>query len=285
MSERILHFGILGDSAAAGVGDTDQFGISRGWSYYLAQAFETPLVTLNVARPGAQSAEVLNSQLPLISTINPDIVAVIVGGNDLLRNGFRPETFKANLHRVLQRLHGLNCEILLLELHDPTKILPIPRLLKRVLKRRVLAVNNVTRALAHEFGTILLSADRLPETYNLKSWHFDRMHPSKFGHQRIASEFARLLRARGWKIGDVDIHEPLPQSRKTGIAWMLRKGTPWFVKRSVDLLPCVVILCVIEFFREKFPLRARPTEAEVFHPHFQKTSEELLPRIYEEKVS
>ena len=285
MSERVLHFGVLGDSAAAGVGDSDEYGNSRGWSYYLAQAFDSPLVTLNVARPGAQSAEVLNSQLPFISTINPDIVAVIVGGNDLLRNGFKPETFRNNLHGVLKRLQSLNCEILLLELHDPTKILPIPRLLKQVLWRRVHEVNSVTRSLAQEFGTILLKADQLPQTYNMKSWHFDRMHPSKYGHQNIANEFARLLRARGWKIGEVEVNEPTPQSRKSGLMWMVRKGTPWFLKRSVDLLPCAVLLCVIEFFREKWPLRAHTMGAEVIHPNFYRGREDYLPRIYEEKVS
>ncbi len=45
---------IIGDSAASGVGDSNDKGTNFGWSYYLAKSFENPLIYLNMARPGAQ---------------------------------------------------------------------------------------------------------------------------------------------------------------------------------------------------------------------------------------
>ncbi|MFZ4108777.1 MAG: hypothetical protein ACOYK4_07190, partial [Candidatus Planktophila sp.] len=61
---RVATFVILGDSAAAGTGDADKNGSLRGWSYYLAQHFNEPLIYANLSRPGAQSTEVLIDQLP-----------------------------------------------------------------------------------------------------------------------------------------------------------------------------------------------------------------------------
>jgi hypothetical protein len=39
------------------------------------------------------------------------------------------------------------------------------------------------------------------------------------------------------------------KSRAEKVKWMLRNGTPWFLKRSVDLLPAAIILMVFEFAR------------------------------------
>jgi len=101
--DKPLTFAIIGDSAASGVGDSNSAKQYFGWGYHLAQAFAEPLVYINVARPGAQSHEVLHDQLPKILIHEPELVAVIVGGNDLLRNGFSPEVFENNLNQTIKR--------------------------------------------------------------------------------------------------------------------------------------------------------------------------------------
>jgi uncharacterized membrane protein YgaE (UPF0421/DUF939 family) len=40
-------------------------------------------------------------------------------------------------------------------------------------------------------------------------------------------------------------------NRKESIIWLLRNGTPWFLKRSVDLLPAALILMAIEYVNSK----------------------------------
>jgi hypothetical protein len=72
------------------------------------------------------------------------------------------------------------------------------------------------------------------------------MHPSKLGHQFIAAQYAKLLAERGFEVGDVQIDPINNRSRKDSIKWMLRNGTPWFLKRSVDLLPGLVLLSAAE---------------------------------------
>ena len=262
-----LTLAIIGDSAASGVGDSDPNGNYFGWGYHLAQAFTEPLVYINASRPGAQSKEVLHEQLPKILIHEPDLVAVIVGGNDLLRNGFSPKVFEENLKTTLAAIESIGATSMLLELHDPTEIVPMPRLVARVCRRRVNAVNLSTRKLARRFSSILLETRSLEGIYQREKWHVDRMHPSKLGHQFIADNFAHLLRMRGYEIGEVKFTRSNNRSRKDSIIWMLKNGTPWFLKRSLDLLPALIILSINELIHiARFGRGCE--DAEVFYPEF-----------------
>jgi hypothetical protein len=93
------------------------------------------------------------------------------------------------------------------------------------------------------------------------------MHPSKMGHQFIADNFAHLLRKRGFEIGNVQFSSSNNRSRKDSIIWMLKNGTPWFLKRSLDLLPAILFLSITELIHiARF---GRDSEsAEVFFPEF-----------------
>jgi lysophospholipase L1-like esterase len=262
-----LTLAIIGDSAASGVGDCDAHGNYFGWGYHLAQAFTEPLIYINASRPGAQSKEVLHDQLPKVLIHEPDLVAVVVGGNDLLRNGFSPRVFEENLHTTLAAIEKIGATSMLLELHDPTEIVPMPRLIARVCRRRVNAVNQSTRKLARRYGSILLETRSLEGIYQREKWHVDRMHPSKLGHQFMADNFAHLLRMRGYEIGEVKFTRSNNRSRKDSIIWMLKNGTPWFLKRSLDLLPALIFLSITELIHiARF---GRESEAaEVFFPQF-----------------
>lgn len=267
MTEKPIHFAILGDSAASGVGDSDENNNYFGWAYHLAKAFAEPITFINVSRPGAQSQEVLDVQLPKILHMKPDLVAVIVGGNDLLRNGFSPEVLEKNLNQTLQMIEEMGAISMLLELHDPTQIVPMPTLLKRVCSRRVNAVNRITRKMAMRYGSILLETRSLPDIYNLEKWHVDRMHPSRAGHQFIADSFAHLLRKRGFDVSHVDFTRGNNRSRKDSVIWMIKNGTPWFFKRSFDLLPAVLLLMAVEFFSILLG-KSDEVSAEIHFPDF-----------------
>lgn len=250
-----ITFAVVGDSAASGVGDSDDRGNHFGWTYHLAKAFQEPLVYINASRPGARSGEVLNTQLPKVLEHAPELAAVIVGGNDLLRSNFSPTTFERNLRQSLVELVSSGSTIMLLELHDPTVIVPMPYLVGRICRRRVKAVNEATHRLSKEFGAVTLPTRALSGIYEREKWHVDRMHPSKFGHQFIAEQFAVLLRERGYFIGEVQIDPVNNRSRRDSIMWMLRNGTPWFLKRSVDLLPGLIWLSgaeIIYILRQRY---------------------------------
>lgn len=262
-----ITFAIIGDSAASGVGDSDQYRNHFGWGYHLAEAFSEPISYINVSRPGAQSKEVLEEQLPKILIHNPELVAVIVGGNDLLRNRFSPAAFEINLNETLRQIEEIGATVMLLELHDPTEIVPMPRLVARVCRRRVNAVNRITRKLAHRYSAVLLPTRSLQTIYALDKWHVDRMHPSRLGHQFIADNFAHLLRKRGFEIDTVNIGVNNNRSRKDSIIWMLKNGTLWFLKRSIDLLPALLFLSITELIYI-YRHRGENESADLYFPDF-----------------
>ena len=246
---RDVKFTVIGDSAAFGTGDTDEFGSPRGWAYYLSQVFHGTCEYLNFSRPGAKSGEVKNVQLPQALSHHPDICAVIVGGNDMLRNGFDPKVLYNNIADTCRELISRGSEIIMIELHDPGEILRVPRLLKRVIRRRVTAVNDVYYQIAKEFDLILIRTRAIPQVHSLENWHIDRMHPGPRGHQLLAREMAGALHERGWSLDMPDSQPNDPHSRAAKIWWLICKGTPWFLKRSVDLLPVALILMAIESVR------------------------------------
>jgi len=281
--ERVATFAVLGDSAASGVGDTDSNGISRGWSYYLAKNFKEPLVYVNLSRPGAKSDEILHEQLPKAIIHSPSITAVIVGGNDALRNGFSPENLHHNLRSTIKQLKALGSEVLLLQLHDPTLVVPLPKTLGAVLRRRINAVNQVTQAIAAEFGTEILRTRELEGIYERKVWHIDRMHPSKFGHQLLAHHFREILSKR-WDISPIELDPIVKKPRVESMRWMLKNGTPWFLKRSVDLLPAALYLIVCEHLRRLLKPNSQKA-AVIYFPEFVNHREAGLLEVFEERVS
>ena len=241
-----LTFAVIGDSAAYGTGDFDAAGIPRGWAHYLKENFREEVSYFNFSRPGAKSTEVKDVQLPKALDVEPDICAVIVGGNDLLRNGFDPDVLHKNLTSTCTDLLARGSEILMVQLHDPGELLRIPRLLKRVLRRRVDSVNLVYEKVAAELDVILIRTREIPEVHNLRNWHIDRMHPGPFGHQLLAREMATQLRTRGWNLSLPLVKEQSCSAKSARVMWLIRNGLPWFLKRSVDLLPVAIILMFLE---------------------------------------
>ena len=239
-------FVVLGDSAAYGTGDEVQTGVFRGWAGFLSENFQEGCDYFNFSRPGAKSSEVAEIQLEKALKLNPDICAVIVGGNDLLRNGFNPILLHENLQYICRNLLAIGSEIVMVELHDPLQLLKLPKLLGRVLNKRVNAVNAVYRKIALEFEIVSVKTRSIEDVHNLRNWHIDRMHPGPAGHFMLARNIAEQLRKRGWAISIPAKLEVNVKSRAEKIKWMLRNGTPWFLKRSVDLLPAAAILILIE---------------------------------------
>jgi lysophospholipase L1-like esterase len=241
-----ISFAVIGDSAAYGVGDTFEDQSPRGWAWFVANNFRMPCQYSNYSRPGAKSDEVREIQLQRALQDRPDICAVIVGGNDLLRNGFSPERLYNNLKEITLQLLDRGSEVIMVELHDPGLILKIPELLKRVLRRRVNAANSVYHRLAEETNIVLIRTRTIPNVHDKANWHVDRMHPGPMGHQLLANEICLSLGSRGWPAQAIQIQGGASSSQIDRWLWMLRKGTPWFLKRSVDLLPVAIFLMARE---------------------------------------
>ena len=144
---------------------------------------------------------------------------------------------------------AMGSEVIMVELHDPNQLLRLPKLMSRVLNRRVAAVNAVYRKVALEFEIITIKTRKIGDVHNRSNWHIDRMHPGPAGHFMLARSVAEQLRRRGWAVSLPHKLNVVQKSKGDKIKWLLRNGTPWFLKRSVDLLPAAVLLMAYELIK------------------------------------
>jgi len=110
------------------------------------------------------------------------------------------------------------------------------------------------------------------------------MHPSKFGHQLLAKHFREILLQKDWSIAPIQIEGVKEISKVQSVKWMLRNGTPWFLKRSVDLFPAAMLLMLAELLRP-IVRRGESDLSNLYFADFQPQSIAHLQEVYEERVS
>lgn len=246
----------LGDSITAGVGDTVGADAVHGpgWAAHLAAVLGVEAFT-NLATNGARSSDVAETQLGAALTLRPRLATVLVGGNDVLRSDFDARLTLLDLHRCVSELRGAGTDVVLVKLPVIGLFELSPRLVRRVMRRRVAAINAAVEevaAAALEDSTppddgpgpgrgrvTVVDAVQAIAPAGDKAWHVDRVHPSPAGHRRLALSVARAL-------ADLDPRytlaarlpaAPAPPSVWQRVAWLVRAGLPWCVRRGRDFLP------------------------------------------------
>ena len=93
----------LGDSAAQGVGASSP---DKGYVGLLAERLRDstgrPVQVVNLSVPGARVADVVEQQLPQLAGLEPDLVTVAIGGNDVRR--YETDRFAADVDRLVAGL-------------------------------------------------------------------------------------------------------------------------------------------------------------------------------------
>ncbi|MET8825486.1 SGNH/GDSL hydrolase family protein [Streptomyces sp. NPDC004610] len=256
---RPVRFVALGDSLTEGVGDPTGKGW-RGWAALLAAGLvEHPADFANLAVSGAQTRDVLETQLPAALALRPDVASVVVGVNDTLRAGFDIQAVAARLDAVYAAFAGRGTLVLTVCLPDPGTMMGLPGALADPLARRQRAVNTVVHALSERYGAVHLHAADGGWTTDRAMWSADRMHPSERGHRQLALRSHALLTAAGVPPGgpapSAEPESPAP-TRSAALWWLATAGTAWVVRRCGDLLPQLLRLAVDEVRH-----RARGTSA------------------------
>jgi lysophospholipase L1-like esterase len=255
-------FTALGDSITLGLGDPAPGGADgawRGWAVFLAEGLRGGQLH-NLATTGAQAADVERTQLPRALELRPDVASVVVGINDTLRRGFDVERVHAALAHVVGSLSAAGAVVLTMRLPDPGRMLGIPTALAKPLARRIHELNQILDEMAEQFGTLHFDAAHDSEVYERRMWSVDRLHPSERGHRHIACRFHDQLAAHGHPVGPRPGAEPTspPPTRRDELTWMATKGTKWVLRRCTDLLPYLLAMVVLEYFRAPDPEPAGP---------------------------
>jgi len=202
-----------------------------------------------VAGNGALMADLERDQLPTALQLRPDVASVVIGINDTLRPNFDPDQLAETSAHVIGALRAAGADVLTMRLPDPGRMLHLPDVLARPLARRAHLLNDVIDQMAERFGTLNFDAAGDACVYDPAMWAVDRLHPSERGHRHIARRFHELLAGAGHAVGPPPGAEPIedPPTRVEQFAWMATKGTAWVVRRSTDLVPCLLSMAFAEW--------------------------------------
>jgi phosphatidylinositol alpha 1,6-mannosyltransferase len=185
----------LGDSFTAGTGSPE----GLGWADRIASALrrrDLAFAYRNLAVDGATSSDVLG-QVDEAAQLEPDLVTVICGANDVLRTT-RPDeaAYARRLRRIFQRLRDASPRVVLVTATSPARwdFVPLgPRTRARV-EAGMRDFNDVTRRVAQDHGVPCLDVAGHPGLRDRDNFATDGLHPSPRGHARAARAFAVLLR-------------------------------------------------------------------------------------------
>ena len=202
---RSVHsFAALGDSFTAGKGCAP----GESWADRVAASLrerEPKLTYRNLAEDGATSEAVLG-QAGTALQLEPDLVTVICGANDVLRS-VRPdvERYARTFERILDRVSEGLPRVAILTATSPEswRFMELgPRTRARVTDG-IGRVNEATRAISARRGIPCLDVVDHPGLAERANFSADGLHPSAVGHERAAWELARVLRDEfGIEIGD-----------------------------------------------------------------------------------
>ena len=195
-------FAVLGDSIARGMGDPAEGYLTAAWGGRVAAALarERDGVTyVNLAQHGAKAADIRDSQLAPALDLEPDLVAVIGGGNDLLAEEFDIAPVKSALDDIVVALTDAGATVVTYETVDFPRAFPDPAF--EEFNRRLLDLYAATREIARERGTVHVDIYREPWAAERYLFSADLQHPTMRAQALAASATVRALgehlRARG----------------------------------------------------------------------------------------
>jgi lysophospholipase L1-like esterase len=217
----------LGDSIASGEGVGVEIPPPLTWPGLLAAAAAARFVPL--ARGGAPVATVIRDQLPSARALAPDMACVCVGLNDLFRSGGVTDRAPSGIQTLVRRLRADGTLVVVGRLHDPTRLVPFPGRLGRLIRDHVAAINDSLEEFRADHGVVLL--DMSPLVDRPECWAVDRIHPSGFGHRVLAGAAAHRI-GLAFDVGPA----PTAPSLASWWHWLVRHGVPWLAVRTPELI-------------------------------------------------
>lgn len=234
MNARWTQFVALGDSLTEGIGDFDPDGRPRGWADRFADEIarrQGGLRYANLAVRGRLTADVVASQLRPAVALDPDLVSVVVGMNDLIRPKINLVRVCHQFDHLVRSMAGTGAVVLTATLPDPGAVVPLPGLVRRRFAARLLQFNDHVRRTADRHGAVCLDIAS-KAVGDLAGWSEDRLHPGPYGHQLVADEFLDLLTGR--RSGVVVDRPPAAVSDsgvREQVRWFVESAGPWMWRR------------------------------------------------------
>jgi lysophospholipase L1-like esterase len=186
----------LGDSFTAGTGCRP----GEGWADRLAGALadeDGDVLYENLAVDGATSQDV-RGQLGRVLQLEPDLVTVVCGTNDLLYGRRDPLAYSRNLSAILGGLRQTLPTVRIVTATAPERwdFLDLGPRTRTRLEESLVRMNHATRALAAAHDAAVLDVAGHPGLSLPENFQGDGLHPSPLGHRRAAEAFCELIAER-----------------------------------------------------------------------------------------
>ena len=228
----------IGDSFTEGVGDPDPARPNglRGWADRVAEALARDALSsgvdfgyANLAIRGRKLPGILDEQLEPALALEPDLVTVYAGANDILRPKVDIDGIVERYDAALGRLAATGARLLVFTAFDPGG-----SAIYRPLRGRFALYNELVRTSARAHDATVVDFWTMREYRDWRYWDPDRMHLGPAGHQRMATEVLDTL-------GVLHDLEPLPlvdhpaltraEQRRENLTWVREMAIPWVHRR------------------------------------------------------
>ena len=227
----------IGDSSTEGLNDPDGRGGYRGWAnrlaMHVADAQAAPLLYANLAVRGRKTRDIRKQQLAPAVAMHPDLVTVFTGVNDVVRRACNVAAVARDIELMQTACVAAGATVLTITMPDLSAVVPMARLMRD----RLLALNDLVRETCARTGAHCVDLARYPVTSDMRLWSDDRLHANSEGHRRIAAALAHALGLPGH---DTRWAEPLPlepassiMTRVTGeFRWTREHFIPWLWRHA-----------------------------------------------------
>lgn len=231
----------VGDSFTEGLWDSPEGADApqRGWADVLASALSarrraaggTPLEYANLAVRGRLLRPILTDQVPAALALEPDLVSIIGGGNDLLRPGADPDRLARQLDATVARVRARGVDVLLATGFDSAG-----NPLVSTTRPRTGLLNAHIWSIARRHGAYVLDMWGMRFLHDWRMWAPDRIHLTTDGHARVAQG---ALAALGLAPDDPAWDEPLSplpvpsraERARLDAEWVRLYAYPWATRR------------------------------------------------------
>ncbi|GGF33473.1 SGNH hydrolase [Marmoricola endophyticus] len=224
----------IGDSFTEGVGDPDPGrpnGV-RGWADRAAAvlaAADPDFGYANLAIRGRKLGPILTEQVEPALALEPDLVSVYAGANDVLRPRVDLDAIVGAYDAALGRLGSSGAQLVVFTAYDPGGA-PV----FGALRGRFATYNELVREVAEARGATLVDFWRMRAYRDQRMWAEDRMHMSSAGHQQMATAFLDALGV-AHDLRPLPLEDPVAASgarrRADAAAWLRRDAVPWVHRR------------------------------------------------------
>lgn len=226
-------FVALGDSFTEGVGDPDPSRPNglRGWADRVAEVLAATTDDFgyaNLAIRGRQMDGVIAEQVPAAVALEPDLISVYAGGNDILRPSVNIDAIVERYDAALGKLASTGARLVVFTAYDPGGS-PI----FRPLRGRFAIYNEMVRWSADRHDATIVDYWRLRDLRDQRHWDGDRLHMGPHGHQRVAIAVLDALQVP--HALSVELPETVTLSRRDAwgdnAVWARESLAPWVRRR------------------------------------------------------